>query len=488
MNMTKNNQNVSVTPMQTPNTQGSGPKPGTPAYFRMARRKAVRMGLSPSSGEEAAKMLEERGFDVTRDRVTMLDTTAASQNPMPSGATAKAPGATPAGNPDVITEEQREADIKKIQKSIARRRQARFFLIALRLIIFVALPTWLAGHYFYTVATPMYQVDSQMVIQKPDSGGSSPSLGGLLGGGGLSNLEDSVIVQGYLGSREAMQRLHAENGFIAHFQQDFVDDIQRMPLDITMESAYKKYEKYVQIGYDPTEGVIRMSVIALTPEKAAEFSRALIKFAEERVDQLAAPVRRDQLTVAQNNYDAAEQAVLDAADRVLALQQSAGVISPDADASGQMSIVNSLEGQLDQRRLDLEEINRNEAPNQAQVRTIEQDIVGLTARIESRRAAMFSSNNANASLARVSGELSIARTNLEMRQMLLQQSLSSLETARIETNRQTRYLSLAVAPIPPDEPTHPKSLENTLLALALFFGLYIFLSLTVAILREQIGS
>lgn len=484
--MTNSNQNVSVTAMQPAQKQGSGPKPGTPAYFRMARRKAVRMGLSPKSGEEAAKMLEERGFDVTRDRVTMLDTTSAAQNPMPGGpAGAKAPQEPPA----VITEEEREADIRKIQKSIAMRRKARFLLIGLRLLIFVALPTWLTGYYFYFIATPMYQVDSQMVIQKPDSGGGSAAgLGGLLGGNGLSNLEDSVIVQGYLGSREAMQRLNESNGFIAHFQQSFIDDIQRLPPDVTMEAAYEKYQKYVKIGYDPTEGVIKMSVIALTPEKATEFSRALISFAEERVDQLAAPVRRDQLTEAQKNYDAAEQAVMDAANHVLELQQAAGVISPDADATGQMSIVNNLEAQLDGKRLALAEINRNESPNQAQVRAIEQDIEGLKERIAERRASMFTSNDSNDSLARVSGELSIARSNLEMRQLLLQQSLSSLENARIETNRQTRYLSLAVAPVPPDEPTHPKSLENTMLALFLFFGLYIFTSLTVAILREQIGS
>jgi len=488
MIMTNSNPNVSVTPM-TPKNQGSGPKPGTPAYFRMARRKAVRMGLSPSSGEEAARMLQERGFDVTRDRVTMLDTTAASQNPMPGGAaTAQAGGKAPAESPDVISQEQREADIKQIQRAMARRRRMRFILIALRLAIFVALPTWLVGYYFYNVATPMYEVESQMVIQKPGSSSDSSGLGGLLGGGGLSNLEDSVIVQGYLGSREAMLRLDAENGFIAHFQQDFIDDIQRLPADVSMEAAYKKYKKYVQIGYDPTEGVIRMSVIAITPKKSAEFARALISFAEERVDQIAAPVRRDQLTVAKSNYAAAEQEVRDAADHVLELQQSAGVISPDADASGQLSIVNSLEAQLDQRRLALAEINRNEAPNQAQVRAIENDIKNLTDRISERRAAMFTNDDASASLARVSGELSIARSNLEMRQILLQQSLSSLDGARQETNRQTRYLSIAVAPVPPDVPTHPKALENTILALALFFGIYIFLSLTVAILREQIGS
>jgi len=463
------------------------PEPGTPAYFRMARRKAVRMGLSPSSGQEAAKMLEERGFDVTRDRVTMLDTTSASPNPPPGGKGAKSGAKAPNASPDVISDEERRADILKIQKSMARRRQARFFLISLRLFFFVVLPTYLAGNYFYNVATPMYQVDSQMVIQKPDGGGAG-AIGGLLGGSGLTNLEDSVIVQGFLGSREAMLRLNSENGFIAHFQQDFIDEIQRLPADSSLEDAFNKYEKYVKIGYDPTEGVIRMSVIAITPEKATEFSRALIQFAEERVDQLAAPLRNDQLTGATENYNDAEQAVLDAANVVLELQQTRGIFSADAEITGQMGILNGLEASLEQKRLDLAEINSNAQPNRAQVNAIEQDIKGLTERIAERRASMISSGTENASLARVSGELRIAQSNLEMRQMLLQQSLSSLEAARMEVNRQTRYLSLAVAPIPPDVPTHPKALENTLLALALFFGLYIFISLTVTILREQIGS
>lgn len=476
-----------ATPLHAPQ-KAAPPEKGTPAYFRMARRKAVRMGLSPSSGEEAAKMLEERGFDVTRDRVTMLDQ-AASQPGIASGGAAVA---TKAGSglasPDFISDAERISDIAKIQKSIARRRQLRFFLISLRLFFFVVLPTWLVGNYFYNYATQMYQVDSQMVIQKPDSGAAQGGLGGLLGGSAGSNLEDSMIVQGFLNSREAMMKLDEQNGFIEHFQQENIDEIQRLPPDASMEDAYAKYKKYVKIGYDPTEGVIRMSVIAVTPEKAAEFSRALIRFAEERVDKLAAPVRSDQLQGAQQNYDAAEQAVLDAANEVLDLQQLRGVFSADAEISGQMAILNNLESQLEQKRLQLDEINSNEEPNRAQVNAIEREISGLTARIAERRAAMLTSNDASASLARTSGELRIAESNLEMRQQLLQQSLSALESARMEASRQTRYLSLAVAPVPPDVPTHPQSLQNTLLALALFFGLYIFLSLTVTVLREQIGS
>jgi len=44
-----------------------------------------------------------------------------------------------------------------------------------------------------------------------------------------------------------------------------------------------------------------------------------------------------------------------------------------------------------------------------------------------------------------------------------------------------------VIPIAPDVPTYPRKLENTLLAFVVFMGIYILISLTVSILREQIS-
>ena len=52
--------------------------------------------------------------------------------------------------------------------------------------------------------------------------------------------------------------------------------------------------------------------------------------------------------------------------------------------------------------------------------------------------------------------------------------------ARIEANRQVRYLSTGVNPIPPDEPTYPRALEDTLLTFFVFAGLYLMISLTVS--------
>ena len=48
-------------------------------------------------------------------------------------------------------------------------------------------------------------------------------------------------------------------------------------------------------------------------------------------------------------------------------------------------------------------------------------------------------------------------------------------------------LTISVPPIAPDSPTYPKAFENTVLAFLIFSGIYLIISLTVSILREQVS-
>ena len=101
---------------------------------------------------------------------------------------------------------------------------------------------------------------------------------------------------------------------------------------------------------------------------------------------------------------------------------------------------------------------------------------------------MTDGTSGTSSLARVSGQLRLAETDLQTRTALMQQALQQLETARIEANRQVRYLSLGVTPIAPDEATYPRAFENTVLAFLVFSGIYLMISLTASILREQVSG
>ncbi len=51
--------------------------------------------------------------------------------------------------------------------------------------------------------------------------------------------------------------------------------------------------------------------------------------------------------------------------------------------------------------------------------------------------------------------------------------------------------SLDVEPVAPDEATYPRALENTILAFLVFLvfaGIYLMISLTASILREQVTT
>jgi capsular polysaccharide transport system permease protein len=143
---------------------------------------------------------------------------------------------------------------------------------------------------------------------------------------------------------------------------------------------------------------------------------------------------------------------------------------------------------LTQDKLSLAEMEANEQPNQARMEPLKRRMVALKFEIDALRSQMTEDGQDGQSLAQVQSELLLAKANVETRQMLLAQSLQSLETSRIEANRQTRYLSLSVSPVAPDEAAFPRAFENTMVAMMIFAGIYLMISMTAAILREQVSA
>ena len=469
----------------------------TGRQLRMARRLAHKHGLAPASDFDAVRLLRRAGIDPFQ-RANMLQLVVADEEngtkpQRRAEDRVQLPQITdPEPGRELSTEvadpaETRAREIFEIQRDIARRRRRSLVTLALRLVAFVLLPTALAGYYYFAVATPMYATKSEFVIQQAE-GNQGPGFGGLLSGTGLATSQDSITVQSYLKSREAMLRLDEDLGYKAHFASPEIDIVQRLDTDATNEQAYKLFTRNVQIGYDPTEGIVRMEVIAADPQVSAEFSRALIGYAEEQVDQLTQRLRADQMQGAREVFDQSEARMVAAQERVLELQERLGVLDPISENSALMTQISNFEIQLAEKRLELQQLLDNATPNAARVAGTEGDIARLQALIAELRSSQTESMNGTGSLAQVSSQLRMAEVDLETRTLMMQEALQSLEAARTEANRQVRYLSLGVNPVPPDEATYPRAFENTVLALLIFSGIYLMISLTVSILREQVSG
>jgi len=483
-------------PFPTAEQDVLGPAPETPdaeieairaegltgRQLRTARRVAMKHGIEAASDHDAVRLLRRRGIDPFRPAAVLqlIERKPAEDAGTPRLPQTVPPPGLPATPPD---DAARAREIIDIQRDIVRRRRRNFLMLLARLAAFVFLPTILAGWYYYRVATPLFATKTEFIIQQADA--QVGGLGSMFRGTQFATSQDSIAVQGYLQSRDAMLRLDRDLGFKAHYAQGFIDPVQRLDPGASNEAAYRLYQRNVKIGYDPTEGLIKMEVIAADPAVSQSFAEALIGYAEEQVDQLSARLREDQMKGARDSFADAEAKVEAAQQKVLALQERLGVLDPMSESNAVMSQVATFEVELQKKRLELQQLLDNASPNKARVEGAKGDITRLEELIRNLRSQLTEGTASTASLAQVSGQLRIAEAELENRQLMLSQALQQLETARIEANRQVRYLETAVSPVAPDEPTYPRAFENTLLALLIFGGIYLMLSLTASILREQ---
>ena len=244
----------------------------------------------------------------------------------------------------------------------------------------------------------------------------------------------------------------------------------------------------MKIAYDPTEGIIKMEVIAADPQSSERFSRGLLHFAEQQVDKMSQRVREDQMKGARDSYADAEKKVEAAQARVLALQEKLGILDPKTESGLVMAQIGQLDTELRKKKLERDQLLDNAKPNQARLDGVRGDIDRLQSQIDDLRASLTEGTSETQSLAQVTGEVRIAEAELATRQAMLGQALQQVETARIEANRQVRYLAEGVSPIAPDEATYPRAFEDTALAFLIFAGIYMMLSLTASILREQVTS
>ena len=231
-----------------------------------------------------------------------------------------------------------------------------------------------------------------------------------------------------------------------------------------------------------------MEVIAATPEASQEFSESLIEYAEEQVDQLTRRLREDQMAGALASYQSAETRRSEALAEWLKIQESTDIIDPAATTGAIISQVSALESQRQQLQLSLAGKLSVSRPNQAQVDGLRAQITNLDTLINDLRSQMTSTSDGGNSIASDNTRLRLAAENYNFQTVLVQQALAQMEATQIEANRQVRYLSMGVEPVAPDEATYPRAFENTMLAFLIFSGIYLMISLTSSILREQVTA
>lgn len=363
-------------------------------------------------------------------------------------------------------------------QDLRKERQRR---TVLRLGLGVGLPTLLAAVYFGLIATPEYESISAFTVRSADGGGGMGLEFFIASVPGSSAGADAMLVQEYILSRDMLARLEAEHDFVAHYR-DHGDVVSRLWASSDAEERFEYYEDHVRVEHDSTSGVITLAVRAYSAEKARELNLAMLTAGEELVNQLNSRSRADRIAAA--NHELANQAarLTRARAALVAFQAEHDEINPLESAAAVLGIRSQLEGELASARAELTALRRTLQPTAPEVLSLRSRITALQAQIDSQTARL---SNGDTGFAATIAAFEPLLVEKEFAQHAYQSALGALEMARIEADRQNRYVVNVAQPSAPDAPTHPDGVRGVLSVTAICFMLLGVGSLLLASVREH---
>jgi capsular polysaccharide transport system permease protein len=335
------------------------------------------------------------------------------------------------------------------------------------------------------MATDLFESESKYTIQGSDfrSAGAIDSLFGALTSGGAVSEHDARTVQEYIMSRDVLRRLDREEGFIAHYSDPALDWVRRISPDATFEEAFEHYLGVVDIRYDTRSGVSTLRVKAASADDARRFALAILRYAEQMVNDMSERARLDRMEFARREVVAGESRLAQARYAILELQREGAEIDPKESASAVMGIRTQLDGELSKARAELRQTESFMRPDSHQVQVLKQRIASLEEQIarENLKLVDPQSSSLSASIARFEPLV----LEKEFAEKAYESALASLEVARTEAAQQHRYLTIVVNPSVPDQPTHPQRALGILAVFALSAVAFGIFSLLIAAAREH---
>lgn len=356
-----------------------------------------------------------------------------------------------------------------------RARSARLWLYA-QLLVFVALPTAFVGYYYGTIATPLYEVRSIMVVSNAASE-SEEGLGGILGavGGSPSNLQEAFMAHEFIRSRAMMDQLEQDLGLTTLYSGPVMDPVHKLrDIPGIGLSKDKQFSRFVNSAINIQTGMLTLYVRALSPQDAMQISELTIDRVAERVNALSSNLSDERIKRSDAAVTAARAALLDAQASVTHLQISSGEADPQTRIQGVYRTIAQLQADVEVLRSKIAEAKvADQGTSSRTQRLMELEEIQIT-RIAELRQALVSGQDTYEG--RALNELLLEYEQAALQVSIAQEALTAALTSQIQVREKAALgrsqFQVVVPPSPADLPTHPNILNAVLICLFTTLSLF----------------
>lgn len=370
------------------------------------------------------------------------------------------------------------------------RRQRRRGILAISFLLLCVLPSILVTVYYTMIASDRYAASASFVVRGLDTGAGSADLvssfTGLTSTG--STTSDSYIIRRYLKSADLIRVLQDDFELIEHYSDFSVDPISRFNGDKPFEEFVLYWERRILTTYDSTTGIVTFEVQGFDPNLTLALADKILLAASELVNNLSENARRASVQFATREVDRAEERLLEAQQAIREFRSQRGSVNPAFNAQLDAELISALETQLADVKARIGTLSASVDQDSPLLRQLNQQASALLSQIQAQRdaigdeAGVFSTANAD-NLA----DFEVLQLAQVFAQQRLGSALSSLENARMDADRQQRYLAIFARPFTPEKAIYPRALRNVILTILGSFALWAISTLITYAVRDHLS-
>src|SRR5215469_5715992 len=185
-------------------------------------------------------------------------------------------------------------------------RRSRLSFALLSFLLFVAIPTAVAGGYFFLFAADQYVAEFRFGLRSAERSSADAGMLNQAIPAPLQTVVDSYAVVQYIGSRAAVDDLGKTIDLRRMFSTKDADWLARLRLPVTIEELIAYWRGQIDAFFDPTNGTIVVRARAFTPADALTLAQGILVSSERLVNDLSARARRDAVGNSERDVREAE--------------------------------------------------------------------------------------------------------------------------------------------------------------------------------------
>ena len=368
---------------------------------------------------------------------------------------------------------------KPVRKPAAQAfRRGRHVMILLSFVLFVALPSFIAGFYLYTVAVDQYASKVGFSVRREDTSSAMELLGGLTN---LSNSSssDTDILYEYIQSQKLVADMDAKLDLRAIWSKPADDFFFAVDPQAPIEELVRYWNRMVRISYGAGSGLIEVEVLAFEAEDATLIARTLFDESSQMINDLSDIARQDAIRYAREELDEALEKLKEARAVVTKFRNANQIVNPEIDIQTQAGLLGVLQSQQAQTMIEMDLLEGTASDSDPRIQQIARrlEVIGNRIAAEREKLGVSGRGEQGTAFADLLGDYERLAVDREFAQKSYMSALATYDSALAESRRKSRYLAAYMQPTEAQTAVYPKRL--TLLGV---LSLFLFLIWTVAVL------